>query len=209
MNRSETIGALAKAMAAAQRTLTGAVKDSTNPHFKNDYADLASVWDACQAVLPANGIAVFQPTTVRDGAAVVTTLLVHESGEWISEDLPMPVGQQTAQAVGSAITYGRRYGLAAMVGVAPKDDDGNEASKQQPSRPVGVARQAPPAPPVDVPAGLDAAWAKLTAAAGQGNTPLREVWLATEAPVRDYVFSQRAKDWEALKAQARTVAVAS
>jgi hypothetical protein len=128
MTRSESIAALAKALAAAQRELEGASKDATNPHFKSKYADLAAVWESCQKVLPKNGIAVIQPVSVVNGEVVVTTMLVHESGEFISCELPLVPSQSTPQAVGSAITYGRRYGLSAMVGVAPEDDDGNAAS---------------------------------------------------------------------------------
>lgn len=142
MNRSDTINALAAAMAKAQMELEGAPKDSINPHFKSKYADLSAVFAACQKVLPKNGIAVFQPVTVSNGEVVVTTMLVHTSGEFISTDLPLIPTQITPQAVGSAITYGRRYGLSAMCGVCPEDDDGNSASVPQEPRQSPQARPA-------------------------------------------------------------------
>lgn len=129
MNRSDTINELGAALAKAQASIRGAVKDSTNPHFRSSYADLASVWDACRAALTANSIAVVQGPASQDGQVVtVTTMLVHSSGQWVSSDLTMKPTKPDPQGLGSAITYARRYGLAAMVGVAPEDDDGNAAS---------------------------------------------------------------------------------
>jgi hypothetical protein len=58
----------------------------------------------------------------------LTTILAHESGEWISQEMSLPVSKVDAQGAGSAITYMRRYALAAVVGVVQADDDGNAAS---------------------------------------------------------------------------------
>ena len=110
---STTIGNLAEALAKAQAEMDGAAKDSTNPHFRSKYADLSSIRDACRP-LAKHGLAFLQPTRAEGAHVTVTTLLVHVSGEWISEDLTLTAGQNTPQAVGSAITYGRRYGLAAI-----------------------------------------------------------------------------------------------
>lgn len=132
MQQSESIKEIAAALAKAQGEIKGAVKDSTNPHFKSKYADLASVWDACRAALSKNGLAVFQTTeTTADGIFLVTTL-AHASGEWMRGTFPVQPVQNTPQGVGSALTYARRYALAAMVGVAPEDDDGNAASEGTP-----------------------------------------------------------------------------
>ena len=123
--------ALARALAKAQAVMQSASKDKTNPAFRSRYADLASVWDACREALTTNGLAVAQLVTSADKSSVtVETRLLHESGESLSSILTLPVEKATAQGVGSAITYARRYGLSAMVGVAPDDDDdGNEASR--------------------------------------------------------------------------------
>jgi hypothetical protein len=131
MQKSETIGELAKALATAQGKIKGAAKDSENPFFKSKYADLAAVWDACRGPLSENGLAVIQTTlpTEEDGTIPVETMLAHSSGEWISGTLKVLPKQSDPQSMGSAITYARRYALAAAVGVAPEDDDGNAASQ--------------------------------------------------------------------------------
>lgn len=131
--QSEQIKELATALAAAQAEVEAAKKESTNPHFKNKYADLASVWLACRGPLTSHGLAVTQwPSTTERGVAV-TTVLTHSSGQWMRDTLELPLAQNaTAQQVGSAITYARRYMLAAVAGVAPDDDDGEAASKAAP-----------------------------------------------------------------------------
>lgn len=143
--QSTTIGALAAALAKAQAAMPNASKDATNPHFKSRYADLASIWDACRKPLTENGLAVIQaPVSAEPGYVGLTTTLLHSSGEWISETVGAPLTQNTAQSVGSALTYLRRYALAAMVGVAPDDDDGNPASQPQ-SQPAQRTVYTPPA----------------------------------------------------------------
>ncbi len=137
-NRSAEIGKLAAALAKAQAQMSHAEKGNVNPHFKSRYADLASVWEACRSALTSNELAILQPVSTNEQRVTVTTLLVHSSGEWVSEALTMTALQNTPQAVGSTITYGRRYGLSSMVGVAPDDDDGNAAS----GRDAGVHPQA-------------------------------------------------------------------
>ena len=126
--QSTEIGELAKALAVAQGKITGALKDSDNPFFKSRYADLASVWDACRSALSANGIAVIQMPEHSDSGVAIVTTLAHASGQWMRSTLPLTPKDHSPQAMGSAITYGRRYALAAAVGVAQVDDDGNAAS---------------------------------------------------------------------------------
>ncbi len=128
MNKSENINELAAALSRAQGAIKGALKDSLNPHFKAKYADLASTWDACREQLAKNELSVVQMPDVSDtGGIAVETILMHSSGQWISSRFVMPVPKPDAHGVGSAITYARRYALAAMVGIAPEDDDGNKA----------------------------------------------------------------------------------
>jgi hypothetical protein len=140
---SENLNELAAALAKAQGEITGALKDSANPFFKSKYADLASCWDACRAALSKNGLAVIQcPTTEVTGTYLVTTLL-HSSGQWMRSSLIVSPKDDTPQAMGSALTYARRYALTAMVGVAQVDDDGNAASARsnqaypEPHKPAG------------------------------------------------------------------------
>jgi len=128
VTRSDSINELATALAAAQGAIQNAKKDSENPHFRSKYADLAAIWDACRAALAKHGLSVVQsPRLVSAGEALwlveVETVLLHQSGQSISDVLAVPVGAVSPQGVGSAITYARRYALASFVGVAPEDDD--------------------------------------------------------------------------------------
>lgn len=136
MQKSESIAALAKAIALSQLQVENASKSSVNPHFKSKYADLAEILNTVRPIFSANNIAIVQMPSFESGVASVETMLVHESGEFISSVCFSPVSKQDAQGVGSAITYLRRYSLAAMAGIAQEDDDGNHA--------VAQPRQAPP-----------------------------------------------------------------
>lgn len=142
MEKSNTVKELAAALAKVQATIQPAIKNATNPHFRNRYADLGAIWDACRKPLADNGLSVVQmPTDSGDGRVALTTMLLHTSGEYISSTCSTRLQMDSAQGVGSALTYLRRYALAAMVGiVADEDDDGNAASQpqqqRQPARPV-------------------------------------------------------------------------
>jgi hypothetical protein len=131
---SEQFNDLAAALAAAQLNMGGAKKTSANPHFKSKYADLSEVWDACHAALNSNGIAVVQTPVPGDGELGIRTLLVHSGGQWMACTVMIPVAKSDAHGIGSALTYARRYGLSAMVGVCPEDDDGNGAAKSVDAR---------------------------------------------------------------------------
>lgn len=131
MLKSESIAALAKAIALSQLHVENALKSSTNPHFKSKYADLAEILNTVRPVFSANGIAIVQTPTFESGVASVETMLCHESGEFISSVCSSPVSKQDAQGIGSAITYLRRYSLAAMCGIAQEDDDGQHAVQEQ------------------------------------------------------------------------------
>lgn len=137
IDKSEQINELAAALSKAQAAIEPATKDAENLGFKNAktgkpsrYADLASVWDACRAALTANGLSVVQlPTEAEAGRAALTSILMHSSGQYISTTVSMRLMQDTPHGAGSALTYLRRYALAALVGVvADEDDDGNAAS---------------------------------------------------------------------------------
>ena len=205
---SPTIGKLAEALAKAQAEMEGAAKDSTNPHFRLKYADLASVRDACRP-LAKFGIAHLQPTRADGPHVTVTTLLLHSSGEWIAEDLTLTAGQNTPQAVGSAITYGRRYGLAAMVGIAPEDDDGEAAEPR--NAPVGVTSPVTPPktpakpPKPTTPVKFDSWWAGMALVAEDGVAALLEAWQKSGRDLKEHVQAKHADEWEALKARARAV----
>ena len=145
MAQSATIAALAAALCETQFEMEGAKKDNVNPHFKSRYADLASVWNAAKAALHKHGLAIVQAPEPYETGIQLRTVLLHKSGEWIDSTIAIPAQQQSAQGFGSAMSYARRYALAAMIGiVADEDDDGNAAS--QPARNGGSSyepRQAP------------------------------------------------------------------
>ena len=130
MSETMTTGKLAEALAKAQAQMESASKDRTNPAFKSKYADLTSVWEACRSALTSNGLAVAQiMVAAPEGHVAVETRLLHSSGESLSSTCTLPATKKDAQGYGSAITYARRYGLSAMVGVvADDDDDGNAAT---------------------------------------------------------------------------------
>jgi hypothetical protein len=123
---------IAAALAAAQSQMGKALKDANNPHFKSKYADLSSVTGACMPALNANGIAVIQPFVDDETGRYVKTVLIHESGETLECRVPLIVQKNDMQGFGSAATYARRYGLMAMAGIAPEDDDGNAAAAAAP-----------------------------------------------------------------------------
>jgi hypothetical protein len=163
MQTSEQINELAAALAKAQGEMRGAVKDATNPFFKSKYADLASVWEACRGPLTKHGLSVAQfPNTEyqgtpepyqwtsrngeeRHGIRVVCivsirTRLLHSSGQWLEDAVSTMLPTGDPQAVGSAISYLRRYALQSVAGVAPEDDDAEAAQQMKPI-------QAPPPRP--------------------------------------------------------------
>jgi hypothetical protein len=154
LTTSAKIDQVAAALALAQAKMEGAKKDAANPFFKSKYADLASVWEACREALTEQGLAVVQVANgdgepvdilitdydgdnmvgshVEKGARIrLTTILTHKSGQWIGGTSTMTAQNMGPQAAGSCLTYLRRYSLAALVGVAPEDDDGNAANSRK------------------------------------------------------------------------------
>jgi len=142
---------IATALAKAQTNMGKALKQANNPHFRSKYADLGNVMDACLPALNEAGIALIQPTGENEHGRYVETTLIHgESGESLTCRVPLIVNKNDMQGYGSAVTYARRYGLMAMAGIAPEDDDGNAAAKallkqeqrqQKPQEPDAEATQ--------------------------------------------------------------------
>ena len=126
---------IATALAKAQANMGKALKQANNPHFRSKYADLGNVMDACLPALNEAGIALIQPTGEDEHGRYVETILIHgESGEILTCRVPLIVSKNDMQGYGSAVTYARRYGLMAMAGIAPEDDDGHAASKAPPKQ---------------------------------------------------------------------------
>jgi hypothetical protein len=124
---------IATALVKAQKAFGPALKSSTNPHFKSRYADLAACVEAVIDALNENGIALVQHSHECADGIIIETIFIHESGEMISGGkLHVPATKQDAQGYGSAMTYARRYSLQAACGIAPEDDDGNNASRPKP-----------------------------------------------------------------------------
>jgi len=140
MEMSNDITAISKVLPKAQAAMGDVIKGATNPAFRSKYADLGAVIEAVIPALNGLGIALLQPTAYDGNNVKVATMLLHESGQWLRCTLAMPLSKRDAHGVGSAITYGRRYGLMAVAGVAPEDDDGNAAvAGKAPARPAPVA----------------------------------------------------------------------
>lgn len=133
----ENLGKLAEALAKAQSEITHADANSFNPHFKSKYANLASVWQAIRKPLSSNGLAVAQGLQ-NDGAhTYLETTLLHSSGESIKSKYPILLAKdqiENPQKLGGAVSYARRYALAAMVGIAQmEEDDGNSLTTESKS----------------------------------------------------------------------------
>jgi len=122
---------LATALVKAQKAFSPALKNSTNPHFKSRYADLATCVEAVMDALNDNGIALIQKCYECPSGIMVETVFMHESGEiYESGILQFPASKQDPQGYMSALTYARRGSLMAACGIAPEDDDGNAASRK-------------------------------------------------------------------------------
>lgn len=130
MLQSENINELAKALATAQGKMKAAAFNKTNPHFKNKYADLTAVIDAARAPLSESGLAWSQTPEMQDGAFCLVTRLMHSSGQWIAGQYPLPA-QATPQQLGSALTYAKRYSLAAIIGISSDEDDDAEGARKE------------------------------------------------------------------------------
>ncbi len=142
MKSSETITKISPAFLEAQKAIQSVIKEATNPFFNKKYADLTAVIGACKDQLNKQGISILQPINGME----VETILVHTSGEYFSSSTPIVCKQQNdPQALGSAITYAKRYGLQSLVLLPAEDDDGNLASGKNKTQPASQQRPATPA----------------------------------------------------------------
>jgi len=139
MNKSDSITALAAALSLAQGEMAAAKKSTDNPYFKSKYADLGEIIETARGPLAKNGLAISQLVQPDSDHAIVESILLHKSGEWISGIIQLKPVKTDPQGIGSAITYARRYGLGALLNMATEaDDDGNAAS--------GLTDKKPPKP---------------------------------------------------------------
>lgn len=147
MNKSESIKNLIKALSLFQGEVQNPKNTANNPYFNSKYAPLQEVLNIVRPLLAKHGLAVTQSPSSDGKSVTITTVLMHESGEWIEFDpIVLNAEKTTPQGIGSAITYGRRYSLSAALGIASEDDDdGNEASK--PDEQQSVKSKPEPTPP--------------------------------------------------------------
>lgn len=129
MPQSDNINEFSAALAKAQAQMKVAPFNKVNPHFKNKYADLTAVIDAVRKPLNDNGIAFTQMTENHGGAICLVTRFLHSSGQWMSGEYPLPANV-SPQQLGSALTYAKRYSLAAMAGISSDEDDDAEGARK-------------------------------------------------------------------------------
>ena len=141
MRTSESLDEIFTALSIAQSEIKGALKDAENPFFRSNYADLEAVWEAVRIPLCKNGLSVIQTTGHEEGKLVLCTRLAHASGQWVEGTTPILMAKQDPQSMGSAISYARRYALAAMVGVYQTDDDGEGAMGRDLPKPAKTAQE--------------------------------------------------------------------
>ena len=156
MNKSESIENLAKALSKFQAEVKNPANTANNPFFKSKYAPLNEILNDVRPLLSKYGLSVLQVPGGDGQDVVITTLLLHDSGEWIETyPLNMKPAKNDPQGIGSCITYGRRYSLAAVLGISSEDDDdGNVAShgKSEPDPKKDKPKPDPkPAPKQDKP----------------------------------------------------------
>lgn len=140
--QSEEIKELVAALSKAQGSMKPAIFNRVNPHFKNRYADFTSCMDCCREPLASNGLSVMQYCETVNEKLMLVTMLAHTSGQWMKSYFPLNPMKMDSQSIGSAMTYGKRYSLSAMLGIVSDDeDDDGEASHAR-----GQSQQALPKP---------------------------------------------------------------
>ena len=142
MKKSDSISSLMKDLVQARAKIGAIKKSAKNPHFRSDYAPIDEIITAIQPALTGHGLHLMNDVRSENaGEIIVSAALYHVSGEWMeTEGVRIKLGKDDAQGVGSAITYGRRYTVKSILGLADEDDDGNAASKSDKS-PINTAIQ--------------------------------------------------------------------
>lgn len=189
-DRSDKIDKLAKALAQAQGAMGHAHKSGKNPHFKSSYADLADCLDAVREPFTSNGLAISQLPGYDDARITLTTILTHDSGQYIAGTAAMSPMKPGPHDYGSCLTYLRRYSLAAITGLAQADDDGNKGQGKDPGKAkmdIGSAKTA------------------LESAAREGTASLKKAWEGLGNDVRHIIGNNETAYWDGLKSLAADV----
>lgn len=185
MKWSESITNIAAALVQLQSELEGVTKNASNSHFKSKYADLAAVMAVLREPLAKNNLCIIQGPHKVEGGVEVETLVLHKSGEWLSDSCYIPINKWDAHGMGSAITYGRRYGLMSVFCIPTEDDDGNAAVEKGPIRPV-----------------TEAVYKDGLKAADVSSKALTAWWSALSEDEREQVNAAQRKDLKARAAKA-------
>lgn len=143
MNRSESLDKIAPAILKAQRKIGSAIKGSKNPFFKSTYSDLGAVMEACKDACNEEGISILQPLGSDELGSYIETLVLHESGQFLSDKTRVPSGKNM-QEFGANSTYARRFALQSMKFIPSEDDDGESAVGRGKGA-KGPSTQVPPA----------------------------------------------------------------
>lgn len=131
---SEQINEISVALSKAQMEIQSAEKDSTNPHFRSNFASLNSHWSACKASLGKHNLMITQLVSMENDKNILVTILSHSSGQWFKSYYPLIPMKNDPQAMGSCLSYARRYMLSSIVGTTAADDDGEEAMGRKDER---------------------------------------------------------------------------
>jgi len=190
MNMSDDIAELATALAKAQGEIQDATKGAENPYFKSKYADLSAVRSVIREPLARNGLSIVQLPSTVDGGAIVKTLLMHQSGQYISNELFMPAGKADPHGLGSAITYARRYSIMSILCLAAEDDDGNAA--------VDSVKRQPAKQTVDVSMYIQEG----NETALSGTAELTSWWKTLPADVRNAIPATKTAEWKKIASAA-------
>jgi len=196
MKMSETITELAMALSKAQGQIDDATKDGINPAFRSKYADLAAYRAVIREPLAVNDLAIVQLPRTMPGYVAVETVLMHKSGEFISETLEIPVSKFDAHGIGSGITYGRRYGLMSILCLASVDDDGNAAVEKTP---VAAKKNEPKKSEYSDKEIVDLA-RLMKSVAEQGMTALSSKWRSLDQSQRDLFDPEAVADLKEIAA---------
>lgn len=143
MKTSESVKEIYGALAVAIGDIQNPPKNAVNPHFKNRYAELSVILETVKPILKKNGLAVIQGVETDGNRVMIQTRIIHVSGEWIESELTLQAAGTDPQKIGSAITYGRRYAISAILNIAADDDDDGEGNRKKENQ-KPVAATTPP-----------------------------------------------------------------
>ena len=194
MENSIELNELAAALAIAQGQIDDADKSVTNSFFKSKYADLAAVRSVIRKPLADNGLSIVQLPSTDENGISVRTMLMHKSGQYISEVFAIPVQKRDAQGLGSAVSYARRYALMSILNIAAEDDDGNAATARAPSvkpKPVDTTTEE-----------QEELWESGVLMARQGSAALTEWWKGLKSHERGILTPEQLSKLKVMAANA-------